>query len=150
MSGILIIAHAPLASALEQCVTHIWSACPSSLKALDVQPDADPAATLRAAEALLAQVRDAQGALVLTDVFGATPCNIAQKLAAPDVRVLTGVNLPMLMRSVCYGAEPLEQLAARAVAGGTQGVMQVAYSAPRQQSNRNPPPHDPTGYHHQQ
>jgi mannose PTS system EIIA component len=148
MSGILIIAHEPLASALKSCATHVWSACPAPLEALDVKPHDDPAQSLAQAEALLARVRDASGALVLTDVFGATPCNVAQKLASPQVRVVTGVSLPMLLRTVCYCAEPPDQLAQRAVTGATQAVMQLAYTAPQQQTLK--PSNDAHGHHHQQ
>jgi PTS system mannose-specific IIA component len=74
--------------------------------------------------------------VVLTDVFGATPCNVAQKLVdGLTSRLVTGVNLPMLLRAVSYRHEPLEALVSRAVAGGTQGVMQVAITAPQNQAN---------------
>ena len=147
MPGIIIIAHEPLASALKSCAQHVYATCPANIEALDVPAAADPAATLVQAEALLAKVRDAGGALVLTDVFGATPCNVAQKLAAADVRVLTGVNMPMLLRTVCYASESIEQLASRAVAGAVQGVMQVAYTPPQQQTTK---PYDSHGNNSQQ
>jgi mannose PTS system EIIA component len=86
--------------------------------------------------------------LVMADVFGATPCNIAQKLVdGLNTRLVTGVNLPMLLRTVCYRHEGLEALAARAVAGATQGVMQVAVTAPQNQRLK---PHDPNQHEHQQ
>ena len=68
----------------------------------------------------------AASVLVLTDVVGATPCNVAQRLV-DDVHshLLAGVNLPMLLRAWCYRAEPLDALAKRALAGATQGVMRV-------------------------
>ena len=69
--------------------------------------------------------------LIFTDVFGATPCNIAQRLAdGVRVKVVTGVNVPMLWRTLCYADEPLDAVVARAIAGATQGVMQVATSRP--------------------
>ena len=74
-------------------------------------------------------------ALILTDVFGATPCNIAQRLAdGVQVKVVAGVNVPMLWRSLCYGDESLDAVVARAIAGATQGVMQVATSRPQNQT----------------
>ena len=89
-----------------------------------------------------------QGVLVLTDIFGATPSNVAQKLIdGVASRLVTGVNLPMLLRSLSYRHEPLEALVARAVTGGTQGVMQVALTAPQNQAR---PQHDPKHYDHQQ
>ena len=80
--GILIIAHAPLASALRQCVLHVFPDSGLKVSALDVHSDMPPDETLAAARAALG-VSDAQQTLVLTDVFGATPCNIAQKLVMP-------------------------------------------------------------------
>jgi len=74
-------------------------------------------------------------ALILTDVFGATPCNVAQRLAdGVLVKVVAGVNVPMLWRSLCYVGDSLDALVARAIAGATQGVMQVATSRPQNQT----------------
>jgi len=131
MAGILIIAHAPLATALRECITHIYGGCPVRIAALDVQPDCDPARVVEQAGAQVAALREENGALVLTDMFGATPSNIAAKLAAlPDVRVLAGANLPMLVRAVCYRAMPLDALVDKALAGGSQGVHAVSAAAP--------------------
>jgi len=86
--------------------------------------------------------------LVLADVFGATPCNVAQKLVdGVNSRLITGVNLPMLLRTVSYRHESLDALAARAMVGATQGVMQVAITAPQNQVRKN---HDQDQHEHQQ
>ena len=138
---ILIIAHAPLASALRQCVLHVYSGAGSSdvgseLVAFDVPADQSFDSTLEAARGVMVPSQ-AQGTLVLTDVFGATPCNIAQKLVdGVTSRVVAGVNLPMLLRAVTYRREPLNVLVARAMAGGTQGVMQVANVGPQNQARK--------------
>lgn len=123
---LLIIAHEPLAHALRECALHVFPDCAADLQALDVPPDEPPEATLLAARALRAQ-QDNAPLLVLTDLLGATPSNVAQRLVdGVHSRLVAGVNLPMLLRAVTYRAEPLEQLAARALAGGTQGVVPVA------------------------
>jgi hypothetical protein len=75
--GILIIAHAPLASALRACVLHVFPEVEHSLCALDVTANEPPEDTLATARIMVDQL-DAPGVLVLTDVFGATPCNVAQ------------------------------------------------------------------------
>ena len=86
--------------------------------------------------------------LVLTDVFGATPCNVAQKLVdGVNSKLIAGLNLPMLLRVLTYRHEPLDALVARAVAGGAQGVMQVAITAPQNQVKK---PHDQNHHDHQQ
>ena len=88
--------------------------------------------------------------LVLADVFGATPCNAA--LAVADgvrTRVVTGVNVPMLWRTLGYAQLPLDELVARAVVGAAHGVMQV--SVPRRQNqNTTLTGHDQVQHHHQQ
>jgi PTS system mannose-specific IIA component len=140
MNAILIIAHAPLANALRQCALHVFPDCGPAVAAIDVQPNLPPEETVAAARIALDQLCRSEaidGVLVLTDIFGATPSNVAQKLVdGVASRLITGVNLPMLLRGVSYRHEPLEQLVSRAVIGGTQGVMQVAVSAPQHQPQR--------------
>jgi PTS system ascorbate-specific IIA component len=151
MNAILLIGHAPLAHALRECALHVFPDCGASIAAIDVQPNLSPEETLamaRIAMDQLARPGNVQGVLVLTDIFGATPSNVAQKLVdGVHSRLITGVNLPMLLRSVSYRHEPLDVLVTRAVTGGTQGVMQVAVTAPQNQPRRN---HDQDKHDHQQ
>ena len=123
MAGILIIAHAPLASALKECVAHIYGGLPERIGVIDVLPDCDPTQVVAFAHSEIERLREENGMLVLTDMFGATPANIASRLASmPAVRVLAGVNLPMLVRGVCYRACDLDTLVAKALAGASKGV----------------------------
>lgn len=151
MNAILLIAHAPLANALRQCALHVFPDCGSTVMAVDVQPNLSPEETLataRIAMDQLAQPPQVEGVLVLADIFGATPSNVAQKLVdGVHSRLITGVNLPMLLRAVSYRHEALETLVSRAMVGGTQGVMQVAITAPQNQRRRN---HDQEEHDHQQ
>jgi PTS system ascorbate-specific IIA component len=151
MNAILLIAHAPLANALRQCALHVFPDCEATVAAIDVQPNLSPEETLATARIALEQLGglpQVNGVLVLTDIFGATPSNVAQKLVdGIRSRLITGVNLPMLLRSVSYRHEALEALVSRAVVGGTQGVMQVAVTAPQNQARRN---NDKDKYDHQQ
>ena len=151
MNAILLIAHAPLANALRQCVLHVFPDCGNLVVAIDVQPNLQPEETLGAARIAMDQLTQqpqVKGVLVLADIFGATPSNVAQKLVdGATSRLITGVNLPMLLRAVSYRHEPLDTLVSRAVVGGTQGVMQVAITAPQNQPRRN---HDQEEHDHQQ
>ena len=127
MAGILIIAHAPLATALRDCIAHVYGGLPARIGVIDVSPDCDPVEVVAFAHSEIDRLREENGALVLTDMFGATPSNIAARLASlPDVRVLAGVNLPMLLRAVCYRATPLDTLVDKALAGATKGVQAIA------------------------
>jgi len=135
-TGILIIAHAPLASALRDCVLHVYPDVSDSVLALDVQANESVDGALAKARALLVQI-NAPETLVLTDVFGATPCNIAQKLVdGLHTKLVAGVNLPMLLRSVNYRHESVDVLLSRALAGGSQCIMQVAVTAPQYQTRK--------------
>ncbi|MFM7331616.1 MAG: PTS sugar transporter subunit IIA [Brachymonas sp.] len=146
MNHILIIAHAPLASALKACALHVFPDCGPHVSALDVPPNMPPAESVAQARQVL-QMNGGKG-LLLTDVFGATPSNIAKQLTdGISTRLLTGVNLPMLLRAVTYRQEALDVLVQRALAGGSQGVMQVAVTAPQNQTLKN---HDSNDHQSQQ
>jgi PTS system mannose-specific IIA component len=151
MNRILLFCHAPLGHALRQCALHVFPDCEAEVQAIDVQPNTPPEDTLamaRIAVERLASAPQVSGVLVLTDIFGATPCNVAQRLVdGLSSRLVCGVNLPMLLRAISYRHESLDVNVARAVSGATQGVMQVAVTAPQNQQRRN---HDPDHRHHQQ
>lgn len=133
MAAVLLIAHAPLASALLSVAGHCYEEKGHLFEAIDVEPSMSAEAVETLARAALARL-NAPEVLVLTDVFGATPCNVAQRLSdGVNVRVVAGVNVPMLWRSLCYLGEPLDALVARAVSGASQGVMQVAQTRPQNQ-----------------
>jgi PTS system ascorbate-specific IIA component len=144
---LLIIAHAPLASALRECALHVYPDCAEKVAAVDVPPQELPEDTLVRCRKM-AQEFGQNGLLVMTDIYGATPSNIAQKLVnATDHKLVVGVNLPMLIRTVCYLDESLDNLVQRALSGGVKGVMQLASSAPLYQVDKK---NDSNQYNHQQ
>lgn len=123
MPNLLVIAHAPLASALRQVAEHTFPDCAPTLTVLDVHPGMCAGDVEAAARALMAASGQPEW-LVLTDVYGATPCNGAQALAGEQVQVLSGVSVPMLWRTLCYaGQQPLAELARRAMQGAAAGIV---------------------------
>ena len=113
-TSILIIAHAPLASAFKECASHVYGYDPHSLDSLiavDVSADADPAAVADSVSAKLASDRPERNTtLILTDVIGASPANIAEKLLRhADTVLITGVNLPMVLTAVCHRHKAFDQ-----------------------------------------
>lgn len=139
MNAVLLVAHAPLAQALRQAALHVLPDAAGDVLAVDVQAAATPEQSLAAARAALARLGRRPGVLVLADVVGATPCNVASRLVAqPHTVLLAGVNLPMLLRALSYRAESLEMMVERAVAGGVQGIRAVAEPAPQTASVSNP------------
>ena len=150
MNTILLIAHAPLASALRAGALHVFPDAGNDIVAMDVQPGDTPEATQAAAEAMLARMPPEDEVLILSDVFGATPCNVAQRLAdGGRARLLAGANLPMLLRAVTYRHEPLDAMIQKAMAGGMQGIMSLAGTAPQNQTRRADK-NDQERDHHQQ
>ena len=140
MASILLVAHDPLASALQAVARHAFADCGRELTAVDVAPSL----TLEQAQAQIAAAVAAlpgPEVLVLVDVFGATPCNAALNVAdGVRVRVVSGLNVPMLWRTLCYAQLPLAELVTRAVDGARQGIMQLA--SPRRQNQPKPPSSD--------
>ncbi len=124
MVGILILAHGSLGDSLIHCAAHVMGERPRGLLELGVTVNDDPARVLPRALGLVSQLDSGQGVLVLTDIYGATPSNIAARLLAPGrVEGLAGVNLPMLVRALTYRNEPLGAVVAKAVSGGREGVI---------------------------
>ena len=129
MNSILIIAHAPLASALRSAALHVFPDAAARVIALDVFVSQSPEQTLDVAHELLTKIAldsEVTGTLVLSDVLGATPCNVAQKLVNNHIKCVAGASLPMLLRAITYWHEPLMTMAEKAVAGGAAGAIAVA------------------------
>ena len=126
MVGILIVAHGTLGESLIHCASHVMGTRPPQLMQIGVTVHDDPAQILPQALRLVKQLDRGAGVLVLTDVYGATPGNIAARLLIPNrVEGVAGVNLPMLVRSLTYRNEPLKTVVAKAMSGGVEGVFRM-------------------------
>jgi mannose PTS system EIIA component len=124
--GILLITHNGLGDSLIDCVRHVLGVAPAHVKALSVLASDDPARKEEEARDLIAQLDKGRGVLLLSDVFGATPCNIAQRLCQPGrIEGVAGVNLPMLLRVACYSNKPLNELVQRALEGGKECIVSM-------------------------
>ncbi|HZP94250.1 MAG TPA: PTS fructose transporter subunit IIA [Burkholderiales bacterium] len=138
MVGILLITHGTLGESLIHCASHVMGSRPPLLMQIGVTPHDDPQQILAQALRLLKSLNHGEGVLVLSDIYGATPCNIAAKLLAPGkVEGVAGVNLPMLVRALTYRDEPLQTVVAKAVSGGAEGVMQISVPRYAAAANRN-------------
>jgi PTS system ascorbate-specific IIA component len=129
MAGILIVAHTPIASAMLDFLDHIYGSIPDKIQALDIPAHEDTKVTTQRLKAGVELVSDSKQVLIITDIVGATPANVAGKYAVNDtdnqVMVITGLNLSMLLRAVSHRHEPLEKIVDKALQGGTQGVMKI-------------------------
>lgn len=124
MIGILIIAHGTLGDSLIHCATHVMGKRPESLQQLGVGTHDDPIAMLPLAKKMVSELDQGQGVLILSDIYGATPCNLVTKLLDPGrVAGVAGVNLPMLVRVLTYRNGNLSTLIDKALSGGREGVV---------------------------
>ena len=128
--GIVIVAHEPMASALYACGCHVFHA-QSGVLIYDVASQNEPEISEAAVLDLIGRADSGEGVLVLTDVMGATPSNVANRAAAAarhaghNVALLAGANTPMLLRAMTYRSLPLDEVTKRAMAGAKQAVLRV-------------------------
>lgn len=124
MIGILIIAHGSLGESLLECAKHVLGKAPQQMAYLAVKNNDDLSTVLPKAKEMVAQLNTGNGVLVLSDMYGATPCNTVGKLLKPGIiEGVAGVNLPMLVRTLNYRDIPLLELVEKAVSGGREGVV---------------------------
>lgn len=126
MVGILIIAHGAFGETLIHCASHVLARRPLRVRQVGVTMHDDPELIFPQAQELVRQLDAGSGVLILTDILGATPSNIATRLAAPGkVEVVAGVSLPMLIRAITYREEPLAKVVRKAMSGGIEGVVHI-------------------------
>lgn len=124
MAGILIVAHNALGESLVDCVKHVLGHVPDNLKVLSVYASDDPQKKLEEGHELIQQLDRGKGVLILADMFGATPSNVARQLCRTEhIMGVAGVNLPMLLRVVCYPSKTMPELAEIAMAGGRDCIV---------------------------
>ena len=126
MVGILLVTHNGLGDSFVDCVRHVLGEVPRNLKVLTVLAGDDPQLKLMEGQALIKQLDTGGVVLILADIFGATPSNIARQLChAERVMGVAGVNLPMLLRAVCCPTNTLPELAKIAVEGGRECIVYI-------------------------
>lgn len=126
MIGIFLITHGSFGESLIQNVCHVLNKRPARIAQLGVCAQDDPLDILPLARLLLKEVDDGEGVLVMTDVFGATPGNLALKLLEPGrIEGIAGVNLPMLLRALTYRERGMEMVMQKAISGAHDGVIKL-------------------------
>lgn len=126
MIGILLITHGTYGEALVQNACHVLNKRPLFLNQLGVAAQDDPLDLLPLARDLVRLVDAGEGVLVLTDIFGASPANLAMKLLEPGrVEGAAGVNLPMLIRAITYRERGMEAMVTKAITGARDGVLNL-------------------------
>ncbi len=126
MIGILLVTHGTFGESLIQNVCHVLNKRPPLIAQLGVAAQDDPHDILPLAKLLLKEVDGGEGVLVMTDVFGATPGNLALRLLEPvQIEGVAGVSLPMLLRALTYREKGMETMLQKAISGARDGVMKL-------------------------
>lgn len=126
MIGLFLVTHSSYGESLIQCACHVLNKRPPQILQLGIAAQDDPLDALPLARDLLKLVDTGQGVLVMTDIYGATPSNLAMKLLeAGRIEGITGVNLPMLLRALTYRDKDMATLVSRATSGGRDGVLNM-------------------------
>jgi mannose PTS system EIIA component len=126
MIGLLVITHGTLGESLIHCASHVLNRRPPQLVQLGVTAQDDPALLLPHARNLVRELDDGAGVLILTDIYGGSPSNMAAKLVVPGkVEAVAGVSLPMLIRVLNYRDRDLQTIVTKAISGGCEGVLRV-------------------------
>ena len=126
MIGILLITPGTLGESLIDTVSHVLNKRLPQLRQLGVAANDDPLLLLPSARAMVNDLDDGDGVLILTDMYGASPSNLCTKLVVPGkVQVVAGVSLPMLIRAITYREKSLDVIITKAISGGCEGVIRV-------------------------
>ncbi|ACV34022.1 PTS fructose transporter subunit IIA [Accumulibacter sp.] len=126
MIGILLVTHGSFGESLIQNVCHVLNKRPPLIAQLGVAAQDDPLDILPLARLLLREVDGGEGVLVMTDVFGATPANLALKLLEPGrFEGVSGLSLPMLLRALTYREKGMETMLQKAISGAHDGVVKL-------------------------
>ncbi|MBU0751679.1 MAG: PTS fructose transporter subunit IIA [Gammaproteobacteria bacterium] len=126
MIGLFLLTHSTYGESLIQCACHVLNKRPPQIAQLGLTAQDDPLDALPLARQLLACIDSGEGVLVMTDIYGASPSNLATKLLEPGrIEGVAGVNLPMLLRALNYREKDMATLVAKAVSGGRDGVINM-------------------------
>lgn len=131
MIGLLIIAHGAFGESLIHCASHVMGKRPLYLRQLGVTVHDDPDAILPQGRDLIRFVDQGRGVLIMTDIFGATPSNIACRLLQPGrIEGVSGVNLPMLIKALSYRELAMPLLIEKTLTGASDGVIRMPCITP--------------------
>jgi len=121
--GLVMVTHGAIGAAILEAAVRMLGHCPLEVELLQVGTDADPDELREQTRRRIAAVDKGDGVLVLTDLYGGTPSNVARSLSdGRRVCMISGVNLPMVVRILNYPRLDAAELAARAISGGRDGI----------------------------
>ena len=123
--GILLITHSDIGKQLLLTATSVFGKNPFQVELLSVDNYDQPNDVKELAEKYVKFLDNGAGVLVLTDIIGTTPSNIASSINHDKIKVVAGLNLSMILNVFNYPDDSLDQLSIKALEGGIQGVSKI-------------------------
>lgn len=132
MNAIVLLTHAPLGHALKESLRHVLGEEVDCVRVIDVTPHDQPDHVIAKECPCLNEIPKEQGILILADIVGATPCNIAKQMASrySQARLIAGVNIPMLIKSITHRHDPMPLMIEHVMQAAVQGVINIDLSCP--------------------
>ena len=123
--GILLVTHSDIGKQLLLTATSVFGKNPFQVELLSVDNYDQPSDVKELAEKYVKFLDNGAGVLVLTDIIGTTPSNIASSISHKKIKVVAGLNLSMILNVFNYPEDSLDQLLDKAIEGGIQGVSKI-------------------------
>ena len=123
--GILLVTHSDIGKQLLLTATSVFGKNPFRVELLSVDNYDQPSDVKELAEKYVKFLDNGAGVLVLTDIIGTTPSNIASSIDHKRIKVVAGLNLSMILNVFNYPEDSLDQLSIKALEGGIQGVSKI-------------------------
>ena len=135
--ALLIVTHGNIGKSMHDAAVLVIGSSPLRTAFIPIDENCQPEQCIRNAERKIAELDSGDGVLILTDMYGSTPSNIACALQHINAEVVAGLNLPMLMRVLNYPTLSLHQLTDKAVSGGKEGILVFQAPSTSDASQRN-------------
>lgn len=130
--GLLLITHEGIASNMLTTAKNMLGVCPLSTRVLEVPLDTSPEEMIHQASIHIETLEQGNGVLILTDLYGSTPSNVGNKLLTnSSLRLVAGLNLPMLVRLLNYPQLDLDKMTSKALSGGKDGILLAEKMVPQ-------------------
>jgi PTS system ascorbate-specific IIA component len=122
-AAILLITHEELGTCMIDVACEILNCSKTRPHLIEVPYGGNPDEILKQAQAMIDKIDQGDGIIILTDMYGSTPSNIAKNLIHPNTHVIAGLNLPMLVRVMNYHDKPMDIIIEKAISGGKEGIV---------------------------
>lgn len=135
--GLLILTHGNIGQTIYDAAAHVIGSSPVRTKTISLHANDDRDVIENEVSETIIELDTGQGVLILTDMYGATPSNVACMNIGQKVEIVAGLNLPMLIRVMNYPNLSLHELTEKAVSAGKEGIINYQFNKDKYASQGN-------------